>query len=266
MATRAYLNTVLYVGKMRPTRFSPGYEAWNQAHPNIEPFTLQIDSKTAIDGRYLKPDNWTGKVILISLGNGMLYEDYTPQEFQQYTSIGTAVCLYNPPQYGRSKGVRTPSSDFRAIEGVIDHLLEKKGVQVGDIELIGLSLGSGPVCHAATKYSVGKLTLHVPIGRMEEVVERIISNVVSWPIGRRIAAWLTTPIVCAHFNYDNVACLEKSQAAELVIYDRRDDSMMFVGGTPEGEKLFNAFPQDRGPQRVIMNGSHQIGLMRAFKQ
>lgn len=239
-ATRSGIDLALYPGKFKDPTEQVGYKTWNSPTPGITAVRIQTDVDTVIDARLLKPTNGNGKILVHCGGNNELYERWKPEDFQWALDQGYAVCLYNPPSYGHSTGTRTPEGDFRAIEGVIDYLTKKEGYEVGQIEVEAYSLGSGSACHAASKFGLAGLVLYAPIGKMEDVVERLISNIVSWPIGRRIAAWITTPVVRAHFDYDNVAKLQDSHmdtTSQVEIYDRRDDVMMTKGGISEGSKL-----------------------------
>lgn len=259
---RIIFRFALYPGISIPARQQRGYAHWNRDREGMTAIRLHLDDKTVVDARLLEPvgaASPSGTVILFCLGNCMLYEQFLPENFSSYIQHGHSVCLYNPPQYGRSTGVRTPASDFWAIEGVIDYLTRKAGFSAEKIRLEGLSLGSGPACWAASRYPVERLTLHVPIGKMEDVVERAICNAVSWPIGRWVAAWLTTPLVKSCFNYDNVARIAESRAAELVIYDRDRDFLMTVGGVAEADKLYSAWQGQRNAVRRQSSGHHIHG-------
>lgn len=259
--TYVILRNALYCGVWIPPLAEPSAESWRAVGMKVTAVDIPIDNKTVIDVRLLEPlekSIRSGKVHLFCFGNGMPYESMIPMEFAEYTQKGHAICLYNPPQYGRSTGVRTPASDFQAIEGVMEYLISKAEFSEESIRLEGLSLGSGPACWAASVYRVERLSLYVPIGKMEDVVERVICNTISWPIGRGVAAWLTTPLVQTYFNYDNVARIKESRAQELFIYEAEEDVMMTVGGESEAKKLIYASRLEKvGGGRD--KGGHGIG-------
>jgi pimeloyl-ACP methyl ester carboxylesterase len=259
-ATRSMLDLCLYPGRIKNSEKQGGYKEWNKwDNASLTKVSIRTDQETVIDARLLKPEGKSnGKVLLLCSGNNMLYERWLPEDFQGALDQGYTICLYNPPSYGKSTGVRTPASDFQAIEGVIRYLTEKEGFEERGIEIQAYSIGSGPACWAASKFGIGTLTLFAPIGTMEGVVERVISNIVSWPIGRQIAAWVTTPVIRAHFNYDNVARLQESRVrGDVEIYDRREDFLMTKGGVSEGLQLQQAV---RGPVKLTtLRGDHNDG-------
>lgn len=264
---RALISPIIYPGSLRSEKSAFAYREWNDlGDERITKVAARICGMT-IDGRILDPPasvEHTGKVVILASGNAGLYEDIPPSHYNYFMAEGYSVCVYNPPGYGASTGVRSPESDAAAIDAVIVHLIQERGFVVENIELQGASMGSGPVCSAASRFPVGKVTLHVPIGTMESVVERTLCNVVSPTLGKRLAAWIR-PTIQEYFGYDNVAMIAQSQAAELVIYERTEDEMMTLGGTSEATKLTSAW-SGCDVTHYQSPGDHCAGLRSVFRK
>lgn len=201
------------------------------------------------------------EVVILCSGTAGIYEMWEPWFLQNASPM--SVCLYNPPGYSESTGYRSLQTDFQAIDGVVEFLIEKKGFREEQIHIIGMSIGSGPAAWAASRYKFKTLSLLVPVGKMEDVVRRILTN----QVGGRITAcidWLVTLIVRRHYQYDNVACLEASKAQRFYFYEAAKDEMMSVGGVSECKKLVQAWLKDHSPNLLSgtynPNGGHGAGL------
>jgi pimeloyl-ACP methyl ester carboxylesterase len=236
-------------------------QRWNFWHPNgclSQEVSITLDGGLTIDARFLEKMVVQGEelvpskeVVILCSGNGGIYELSTP--LWLLDNFPMSICVYNPPGYGESTGQRTLRTDFQAIDGVIEFLMKKKGFREEQIHIVGMSLGSGPASWVASRYKVKTLALLVPVGRMEDVVERIIHQAAGRHLGSCVN-WFVAPIVRRYYGYDNVDALEKSQAERFYFYEAGQDSMMTVGGVPECKKLAQAWLKDHSPD--LIDGLH----------
>ena len=121
--------------------------------------TLKLKSTVGdqISAYFLKAED-SGEVLLYSHGNGEDLGDIRPvlTEFQQK---GISVFAYDYPGYGTSTGVPSESGAYAAADAAMRYLIDELGYKPESITLYGRSLGGGPSCWLAERYSVAGLIL-----------------------------------------------------------------------------------------------------------
>lgn len=242
----------LYIGRWIP--IGENGRCWGAYNTTIE-----IDADTKIDAQFLPPfqEEEVG-TILFCMPNACSYRNVAPWEFEGARKKGYSVMLYDPPSYGHSTGRRTPEADYRAIDGVINYLVEEKKIDVEKLHIIGMSLGSGPSCWAASRHKIASLTLVGALARTESVVERIMARTLSRPITRCVATLLTNPVIGRGLRYDNDLYMKRCKAKRVWIVEAGTDKMMTVGGSPEAKRLADSWPGEPSEidVTIVNNASH----------
>jgi len=101
--------------------------------------------------------------------------------------LKTSVVCYDYPGYGVSNDPNVSAASvlpgeaytYDAVENVYNYLVEQKGIAPNKIVVWGRSLGSGPTCHIASKYTVGGVILQSPLLSCVRVV---MNTAVTLPI------------------------------------------------------------------------------------
>ena len=92
-------------------------------------------------------------VILYSHGNGETLDSVIPL-LERFIRRGYTVMAYDYAGYGNSTGYPNEAQLYSDVEAALKYLTGKQNFPVGNITVMGFSLGSGPSCYIAEKYPV----------------------------------------------------------------------------------------------------------------
>jgi pimeloyl-ACP methyl ester carboxylesterase len=195
----------------------------------------------------------------VSLGNGQLFDQTRRVYYDPLIHSGYSVVLYHPPQFGKSTGKRTLTSDFLAAEAVIQWLMQDQKVGERWIHVVGFSIGSGPVTELMTKYQFGSGTLIVPLGRMESVVKRMVGPL----------SYLVRTMVRERYEYDNTAKMGRLLTDRVAIYQSLQDQLMGDRPGREAEGMVRVWQEAApghqeegyGPITIWRHGSRELRLI-----
>ena len=180
----------------------------------------------------------TGETVIFSLGNVAVYDREDPDLFRKtWLAQGYNVICYHPPGYGTTAGPRTPETDFLALEAVVQYAASLNGEE--SVSIFGQSLGSGAAVEIAQRYELKRLALLVPFGRLETVVQRLITSI-SPGLGY-VARFFTGDIISDYHGYNNAAKIAHCKAKQITIDEGDGDLLMSSALAPtEGRTLFDS--------------------------
>eukprot|EP01083_Nonionella_stella_P001724 4913_1 len=119
-----------------------------------EPFFIESSSGNRIAAIHLKQANATNTIIY-SHGNAenILMPECATHVRYLAIQLNVNVIFYDYSGYGLSDGVPSEMALYHDIESVYNYSIQTLGIDSSRIILWGLSLGSGPTCYLASKYS-----------------------------------------------------------------------------------------------------------------
>jgi len=129
--------------------------------------------------------------------------------------LGCSVFAYDYPGYGASSGQTSENQLYRAIEACWCELRQKFGVPAKRIILYGVSIGSAPTVHLASKFGkkFGRGSPHTPAG---VVLHAPLSS------GLRVLRPQTSVTLCCD-PFANISRIEGITVPTLVVHGTDDE-------------------------------------------
>ena len=143
------------------------------------------------------------KILLYNHGNNQDLEDLLPT-LAELQANGYNVLAYDYPGYGTSTGKPSERSVLEAADTVFKYLVEQLAYRPEQIILYGFSLGSGPACYLAQRYTAAALIIEGGFTSTFRVITRF--KIVPWDIfdNRSILPQVTCPCLVIHGEKDAV--------------------------------------------------------------
>jgi uncharacterized protein len=112
----------------------------------------------------------SGKVILVFHGNGYVLEDMLDDEVARLREIGTSLMLIDYRGYGSSTPISPNETTVnKDAEASMDYLLRGRMIPVGNVFVLGRSIGSGPATYLALHNpGLGGLILESPFSSIDD--------------------------------------------------------------------------------------------------
>jgi fermentation-respiration switch protein FrsA (DUF1100 family) len=112
----------------------------------------------------------TAKVILVFHGNGYVLEDMAIDEAVRLREIGANLLLVDYRGYGLSTAISPNESTVdEDADAALGYVLQRRGIPIGKIVLLGRSIGSGPATYLASKNAgLGGLILESPFSSIDD--------------------------------------------------------------------------------------------------
>jgi pimeloyl-ACP methyl ester carboxylesterase len=180
-----------------------------------------------------KGGQYAGQAVFLSLGNGIIHDQTEPNHFAGLTNEGYTLVFYHPPQYGKSTGVRTPTSDYLAAEAVVQWMIQQRGFAEDSIHVMGQSIGSGPVVELMTHYRFRSGLLVVPLGTVESVAKRVVG-----PLG-----YLVQGVIRERYEYNNLGKMGRLITRTVTILQAECDHLMGARPVREAEAMAEVWRQ-----------------------
>jgi fermentation-respiration switch protein FrsA (DUF1100 family) len=187
------------------------------------------DLTLAADGNHIHawfttPPGWTPRrgAIVFSHGQGGNLSRIAGRASRWRDPFGRAVLLYDYPGYGKSSGRPSEAGCYAAGDAAIRWLAEEQHVPVGEIILVGESMGGAIATELATRYEVRLLILHGAFTSFPDMAQQ------RFPIfpGRYLV----------HNRMDNEARVGQIRCPVLLTHGTADAVVPFA----QGERLFAA--------------------------
>ena len=131
-------------------------------HLAVRDLALTDADGDRIHAWFTAPPGWKPRdgEILFSHGQGGNLSTLAARAFRWRASVNRAVMLYDYPGYGRSSGRPSEAGCYSAGEAAFRWLVEDQRVPLGEIVLVGESMGGAIATELATRHEVRLLVLH----------------------------------------------------------------------------------------------------------
>jgi len=138
----------------------------------FEDLKIPVNSTDHLHGWWIPAAASSRKCILVLHGNGEVIEDLVGEEINTLHALGANLLLLDYRGYGTSSHVTpnesTVDADARA---ALDELLKRRKAPIGDVIILGRSLGSGPATQLASEHAdLGGLILESAFTSIVDVV------------------------------------------------------------------------------------------------
>jgi pimeloyl-ACP methyl ester carboxylesterase len=201
-------------------------------------------SLTDADGNHIHawfsaPLGWSpgDGAILFSHGQGGNLSTIAARAFRWRASLNRAVMLYDYPGYGRSRGRPSEAGCIASGEATLRWLVEEQRTPLGEVFLVGESMGGAMATELATRHEVRLLVLHGAFTSFPDMAQR------RFPIfpGRYLV----------HNRMDNESKIGRVRCPVLLTHGTADWVVPFA----QGERLYAAA---RWPKRFfrVEGGGH----------
>jgi fermentation-respiration switch protein FrsA (DUF1100 family) len=200
----------------------------------------EIDFRTSagenVRAWFTAPDGWAPQqgAALYSHGNGSNLSRLSGRMYRWRESLDRAVLLYDYPGYGKSSGRSTEAGCYAAGDAALQWLQER-GVPIGEIVLIGESMGGAVAVELATRSAARLLVLE--------------GAFTSFPDMAQIRFPFFPSRYFVHNRMDNEAKIGRVRCPVLITHGTADDVVPFE----QGERLFAAAPE---PKRLVRLEGH----------
>jgi uncharacterized protein len=191
--------------------------------------TLDSADGNRIAAWFSAPEGWEPKrgAILFSHGNGDTLCNLGSTVFRWRQELGRAIVVYDYPGYGQSTGRPSEAGCYAAGEAAFGWLAKEEGVPVGEIILLGQSLGGATAVELATRHPVRMLVLQSAFTSFPDVAQAHL-----W--------WYPTRYLVRN-QMDNAAKIQRVHCPVLIAHGTADRTVPFH----EGERLFAAAPEPK---------------------
>jgi fermentation-respiration switch protein FrsA (DUF1100 family) len=245
LACYIYIGTLLILLALEDRLLFP---AATIARPWREPPDyLQVREQTFVSATgdriyawFSAPHGWAPHqgAILMSHGNGSNLSRLNGRVYRWRESLGRAVLLYDYPGYGKSSGRPSEGGCYAAGEAALRWLIENQGVPVGEVILVGESMGGAIAVELATRHRVRLLVLH---GAFTSVPDMAQVRFPCFPCRYLV-----------HNRMENEAKIGLAQCPVLITHGTADSVVPFW----QGERLFAAAHE---PKQFIRMERHGHG-------
>jgi fermentation-respiration switch protein FrsA (DUF1100 family) len=115
------------------------------------------------------------QVVLVFHGNGYVMEEMVGDELASLHEIGANLMLTDYRGYGLSSDLRPNETTLNEdAEAALGYLLRERHIPIGDVIVLGRSIGSGPATQLARNHSgLGGLILESPFTSIDDAAARI---------------------------------------------------------------------------------------------
>jgi fermentation-respiration switch protein FrsA (DUF1100 family) len=194
--------------------------------------TIPSADGQSIHAWFVAPAGWTpaAGAVLYSHGNGSDLSRTSGRGTRWRDPFGRAVMLYDYPGFGRSTGRPSEAGCYAAGEAALLWLVQEQRVPVGEVILVGESLGGAVATELATRHEVRMLVLH---GAFTSVPDMAQTRFPIFP-----ARYL------ARNRMDNEANIGRARCPVLISHGTADGVVPFA----QGERLYAAA---REPKRFV---------------
>lgn len=222
------------------------YPAATVARPWIDPpeylgvQELRLPSATGdtIHAWFSAPPGWQPQhgAVHYSHGNGSNLSRISGRAYRWRKPLGCAVLLYDYPGYGKSTGRPSEAGCYAAGEAALAWLVEEKKVPVGEVILVGESLGGAIATELATRHPARLLVLQGAFTSFPDMAQR------RFPMfpGRYVV----------HNRMDNEAKIGHARCPVFITHGTADSVVPFR----QGERLYAAAREPKRFWRV--EGGH----------
>ncbi len=164
---------------------------------------------TVLRGWLFRRENADGRPFLVYYGGNGEELSWNLPRFAELPVSG--ILLVNYRGFGDSEG--RPSAEALKTDAtfILDEILEREGIDAGEVVLMGRSLGSGVAVHVAARRAVGGLILVTPFDRLSSIGAH------HYPI--LPVRWLM------RHEMDSVALAPEIEAPSLVVVAMRDGTV-----------------------------------------
>ncbi len=136
----------------------------------FEDFRIPVNSNSYLHAWWIPSVSPTGKVILVFHGNGYVLEDMLGDEATSLHDVGVNLLLVDYRGYGSSTPISPNESTVdEDAQASLNYLLRDRAIPVGDIFVLGRSIGSSPATYLAQNHSgLGGLILESPFSSIDD--------------------------------------------------------------------------------------------------
>lgn len=177
---------------------------------------------TTSDGKKL--ECWVvgqGPPLVVFHGNSDNLETFWKRQ-QRFAELGFTTYVFDYRGVGRSTGWPSQKGIFLDGEAVVTEVSRLHGVEVADLILVGISLGTGPVSYLTEKWQVKRAVLFSPYRSIKAIVQTM-----------QLMRWYA-PLL--KYEFPNWTFLEKrfapgnAPASIMVLHSRVDELIPFEHG------------------------------------
>jgi fermentation-respiration switch protein FrsA (DUF1100 family) len=136
----------------------------------FEDLRIPVGANGFVHAWWILAATLSGNVILAFHGNGYVLEDMAGTEAASLHEIGANLMLVDYRGYGSSSPLSpnelTVNEDA---EATLNYLLERRGIPIGSVFVLGRSIGSGPATYLAVKHQgLAGLILESPFSSIDD--------------------------------------------------------------------------------------------------
>jgi len=165
LAGYLYLGPLLAVLALEDRFLFPGAtfgKPWRDPPADLGVRDAWLDAGDPVHAWFHAPDGWEPRrgAVLVSHGNGGNVSRLDDRLRRWGEPFGRAVLVYDYPGYGKSGGWPSEAGCYAAGEAALRWLVEEQGVPVGEVILVGESMGGAVAIDLATRHPARLLVLH----------------------------------------------------------------------------------------------------------
>lgn len=161
--------------------------------------------------------------VVIFHGNAGTVANYYHYQ-RLFNQAGLTSYGFDYRGYGKSSGWPSEEGLYKDADAVIEFVLKDEQIEVEQLIVVGISIGSGPASYAAEKFKTKVLILYAPFSSLKHAASEV-------PF-----FGLLSPFLFHDFPVENrVARLDDS--CLIVVHGRQDTIIPF----PQGEQVFSAY-------------------------
>jgi fermentation-respiration switch protein FrsA (DUF1100 family) len=136
----------------------------------FEDLRISVNARAYVHAWWIPAATPSGKVILVFHGNGYVLEDMVGDETADLREIGANLMMVDYRGYGSSTPISPNETTVdEDAEASIDYLLRDRKIPVGNVFVLGRSIGSGPATYLALKNrGLGGLILESPFSSIDD--------------------------------------------------------------------------------------------------
>ncbi len=223
--------------------FAPPNPALYTLDENSDIIEILTRSNKTIHAQYLPTKKKARNTLVYSHGNATDIGGMIDTMKFLRNSLNVNVLHYEYLGYGLNTYIGYPSEVgcYESIDATIQYLLDEKHLQLSDIIIYGMSLGSGPSCYIVNKYKKIKgLILECPftscISIVAPTIGKLINNMDTFP------------------NVENIKTIDCS----VYIMHGTDDSIVNVSHATE---LWNNIPKESQYRCDIVEGADHHNIV-----
>lgn len=190
----------------------------------VQELTLESARGDRIHAWFCVPDGWRPErgAVVVSHGNGSNLSRESGRAYRWQQALDRAVVLYDYPGYGKSTGRPSEDGCYAAGDAVVRWLCDRQGVPVGEVLVVGESLGGAVAVELAVRHPVRMLVLE---GAFTSFPDMAQIRVPCYP-----ARYLV------HNRMENEAKIARVRCPVLITHGTADSVVPFS----QGERLFAA--------------------------